>query len=268
MRRLVAGLALVVAGATLAGCGSDSAESFSLAAGTSVVDSGFIRELVSEYQVDHPDVEISVIGLSSAEAFAYARAYTVEAIITHDRVGLREYQDHDANAVSSVPFESSFVLVGPSTSSVRAPGTEFSSIVDAFGFIALSGQEFVSRDDGSGTNVRELEIWSEVPADPTAEEWYTRTGAGMGSTLQVADQRDAWILAELGTFLTAEPVLGISVQSLGSNEMLDNPYDLTVVGLHKGPALAFARWLSSEDGAAAIGRANDRLFGKPVYVVP
>lgn len=268
MRPLLAALLAVGLALPLVGCTADTTESFSIGAGTTLVDSGFMDGLVTEYQRAHPGVEISVIGLSSAEAFAYARAFTVEVIITHDKAGLSDYLLLDnPNAETSVPFKSSFVLVGPRNlyeSRLISPKT----LVGAFEHLAQGRHEFVSRDDGSGTHVREQAIWSLTGVDPTNAEWYTRTGSGMGATLQVADQRRAYTLSELGSFLTAHPVLNLVVTPYRETDLLENPYDVTVVGLDKGAPMAFARWLSSDEGAAAITRVNDELFNRPVYVVP
>ena len=88
---------------------------------------------------------------------------------------------------------------------------------------------FVSRDDGSGTNAKEREIWALVPYDPSGDEWYVRTGSGMGATLLVANEKGAVTLSELGAWLTARDGLRLSELPITDTALLDNPYEVTVL---------------------------------------
>jgi tungstate transport system substrate-binding protein len=247
----------------LTGCGARGEERIIIGAGTTLVDSGFIQHVVDTYEAEAPDVSFSVVGLSSAEAVAYAEAGNAQIIFTHEPGLLEGFLAADANASTVIPFASEFLLVGPSHSVESVI-----DVVDAFGRISLNETPFVSRDDGSGTNAREREIWAKVPFEPSGASWYIRSGSGMVASLLVADQRNAVTLAERGAFLAAAGSLDLVVIQLESDVWLENPYDMTVIGDAPDQALLFQEWMMSQRGRGAIIAANSELFGTQVYVLP
>lgn len=255
-------LALAVAASLLAGCGAASAERVVVAAGTTLVDSGFLTEVVDRYRDEHPEVTVAIVALSSAEAFAYGEAGSADVLITHEPAGLATFLDRHPEAQSSVVFSSDFLVAAPP--GARVPT---GSVVEVFDAVARRSLPFVSRDDGSGTNARERSVWAAVGTDPTGESWYIQTGAGMLSSLLIASDRAAVTLAERGAFLAAAPRMALREVPLESAELLDNPYDLTVVDGEEA-ANDLARWLLGDDGRAAIRSANDVQFGSQVYRLP
>ena len=140
------------------------------------------------------------------------------------------------------------------------------SVVEAFGRIAEQGHLFVSRADGSGTHQVEREIWGRAGVDPTGRDWYVETRQGMGLTLQVASQREAFVLVELSVFLTAEETTGLVDAALDPTG-LENPYRAMAV---KGSPVAdesraFVEWLASQSGWEAVRRANLELYGAHIF---
>lgn len=259
--RLVAIVAASVL--TVGGCSASGDDRLVVAAGTTLVDSGFLELVVAVYEASPQGSEVSVVGLSSAEALSYAEAGNADVAITHEPGALDEFRASNPGSITFVPFSSRFILVGPTGYQARG-----STIVDAFRGIAASGDPFVSRDDGSGTFAREQVIWSEVPHSPADDAWYIRTGSGMASTLLVASQRDAVTLTELGAYLSVSADLALEEVDLGSAVLLDNPYDLTVVDTDDDGAVALAEWIAGTQGRAAIEAANEQLFGMQVYRAP
>ncbi|MEG2939743.1 MAG: tungsten ABC transporter substrate-binding protein, partial [Oscillospiraceae bacterium] len=67
-----------------------------------------------------------------------------------------------------------------------------------------SGSEFVSRGDDSGTHKAELKIWKASEIDPSAESWYISTGQGMGASIVVASEKQAYIMTDKATYLAHE----------------------------------------------------------------
>jgi tungstate transport system substrate-binding protein len=256
-RRVVLGALLLV----LAGCSSSTQTRVVLGAGTTLVDSLFIAEIVDAYAEAEPTTELSVVGLSSSEAIAVAMAGNVDAIITHNHDALAAYLEEHPESERFDVFASTFFIVTPPTISL-----EVSSVAEALGIIAANEYLFVSRDDGSGTHAAEVAAWDAAGIDPSDESWYIRTGTGMGATLQVADQRNASTLAEHGAFLAAQSALSLVPVD---NTDIPNPYDLTVVDpTSNSAAAAFAVWITSPDGVTAIEEANILLFGEQVFAAP
>ena len=254
-------IGLVVAvGLALASCSSPTR--VLVAAGTTLVDSGILDELVIRYEKENPDLELSVVGESTARVLELGRRGGADLLITHAPDLEARFVADGLAALYEPVLESRFVLAGPSGGSPLP-----SSLDEAFSEIARRGEQFVSRSDGSGTYRKELELWGRVGVDPAGQSWYVETGQGMGLTLQVADQRAGYVLSEIGAFQAASISLSLEVVPLADDPALVNPYQVIVVkdSPVEAAAAAFSNWLRSEEGRQAIVSVNRDLFGEVIY---
>ncbi len=227
-------------------------------AGTTLVDSGFMGALVAEYETNHPGVELSVLAESSAQILNLGRSGAADVLFTHAPQQEADFLADENPQMSELVFASAFLLVGPTELAASLTGL---TTREAFAAIASNGYRFVSRGDGSGTHETELSQWP-GGAEPAAD-WYLSTGQGMGLTMQVADQRGAFTLAEAGAFYAVE-----NLDRLIPVDLTDppaNPYRVTVIAGSPEEGLRFAEWLFSESGKATIVRVNQELFGATVY---
>ncbi|MDH3194543.1 MAG: substrate-binding domain-containing protein [Acidimicrobiia bacterium] len=250
-------LIVVLALIGLAACGRTS-ERVVVGAGTTLVDSGFIEALAADFESTHPEIQLSVLGESSAQILNLGRSGAVDVLLTHAPDQEAVFLAEQNPQLSEIVISSEFLVVGPPD---LVPTFAGLSTVEAFARISHNGYPFVSRGDGSGTHETELEQWPNGVA-PVAE-WYISTGQGMGLTLQVADQRDAFTLAEAGAFFGSE-----NLDNLAQVELIDppgNPYRITVTADAPPGAREFADWMLSEAGREAINRINQALFGAIVY---
>lgn len=250
--------AIGLVAALAVGCGSGPR--LLVAAGTTLVDSGFMIEVAEAY-TESTGVQIDVLGEASAQILALARTGTVDVAITHAPDLEREFLDDGLASSSATVFVSRFVLAGP-------PGIALAATSPAEAFVEISARNgpFVGRQDGSGTAIVESQIWRLAGVDGPTEPWYVATGQGMGLTLQVASERGAFVLAEVGSFLTAQDLELVDVGIV--DPVLTNPY--TALGVaasdHVDLVDAFIQWLVSEPGVAAIEAANQSVFdGVQVY---
>jgi tungstate transport system substrate-binding protein len=241
----------------LAGCGSS--ETVLVAAGTTLVDSGFIEAVADDF-VAQTGIDVDVLGEATAQVLALGRSGSVDVTITHSPDLEAEFEADGLASLSETVFTSRFVIAGPPD--VRLSAGDAAA---AFREIAALGGPFVGRQDGSGTALVEAEIWAAAGIDGPSSDWYLSTGQGMGLTLQVASERTAFVLAELGTFLSTERL--DLVDSGVRDPMLENPYRaMSVAASESAGAVTFVEWLASGDGHAAIQRANLETFGTEVFV--
>lgn len=255
-------VALVVLLAVAVGACAGSADRVVIAAGTTVVDSGFMQAVVDGFHEAGGDGEFAVVGVASAEALSLLDGGAAQLAVTHAPILEEAYlADHPQTRARAV-FTSRFVIVGPPGQSIVAPDSD---PLDAFATIAAAEATFVSRGDGSGTHGRELELWSLAGLEPFEAPWYIETGQGMGFTLQVADQRGGFALAEDGAYLAASENLTLSPLLVRDDRLLDNPYRTILDDAAPAAAHRFADWLASPEGAAVVRSANERLFGTVVY---
>jgi len=94
-----------------AGCSSSGQTRVVVAAGTTLVDSEFMAEIVDAYAEVEPSTELSVVGLSSAHAISLAEAGDADVIITHNREALDEFLEAHPHSVHFNVFASDFFLV-------------------------------------------------------------------------------------------------------------------------------------------------------------
>lgn len=230
-----------------------------VAAGTTLVDSGFIEAVADDFG-SQTGIDVDVLGEATAQVLALARSGSVDVTITHAPDLEADFESDGLASRSETVFSSRFVIAGP-------PGIRLSAgdAVGAFREIAALGGPFVGREDGSGTAMVEAGIWAAAGVDGSSQEWYLSTGQGMGLTLQVASERSAFVLAEFGTFLSTERL--DLVDSGVRDPELENPYRaMSVAASDSAGAATFVDWLVSPEGRASIKRANQDIFGTEVFV--
>ncbi|WP_410964965.1 substrate-binding domain-containing protein, partial [Salmonella sp. SAL4435] len=84
-----------------------------------------------------------------------------------------------------------FIIVGPEDDPAGVKDT--TTAIDAMKAIRDSLSTFVSRGDDSGTHRLELSLWETAGIEPGGS-WYQESGTGMGETLSIANERDAYTI--------------------------------------------------------------------------
>jgi tungstate transport system substrate-binding protein len=97
--------------------------------------------------------------------------------------------------------------------------------------------------------------------------WYIETGQGMGETLTIASQKQAYTLSDRGTFL-ATSNLASKIEFEGSED-LQNPYHVIVVD-HDGTtnvacAEEFSEWIRSAPVQETIAKFGVDRYGQPLF---
>ena len=167
-----------------------------------------------------------------------------------------------------------FVLIGPVGDPARIEGK---TVSESLLTIELKQAAFVSRGDESGTHKAEVSFWEAAGiALPDKERWYIQTGQGMISSINIAEQMNAYIFADRGTYIKYEsnvkqnPHLIIFVE--GDN-VLRNQYsvlklnpDICKNGRQYSVKTAdkFIEWITSSKAQQLIG--DFRLMGKPLFI--
>ncbi len=247
---------LVALTLVLAACGgAGDAESSVIAAGTTIVDNGVVEYLVAE----SPFAEsMDVLAATSAEALTLLEQGAADLAIVHAPDRLSGFLRQNPQAQSAVLFQSRFILVGPPDRVAEYNGM---SAPEAFAKIAFRGDAFVTRADGSGTYESESKVWDASGVDPTGAPWLTTTGQGMGFTLQVAVDREAFIWVEEGTLVGSPLSNRVQTVELADADSYPNIY--TGVWFDSGTDISgLIGWIRSPEGDNVIAAMNDALFGR------
>lgn len=271
---LSSGLVLLVA---LSGCGLSQAETqadadsaaprrsrvLRLATTTSTADTGLMEFLLPDFEAAQ-NVRVDVIAVGSGQALKLGERGDVDVLLVHAPHSEREFLEAGHAIRRDDVMYNTYVLLGPEADPAKIRGQ---GIAEALKSIARSRSRFVSRGDDSGTHKRELELWRIAFGLP-AWDGYVETGRGMGQTLVTANEMEAHVLCDRGTFLKLRDKISLVPLVEGDVE-LHNPYGVLVINPEKHPminvrlAIELANYLVSDSVQQQI--AAFRIHGEPLF---
>ncbi|HLA87025.1 MAG TPA: substrate-binding domain-containing protein, partial [Anaerolineales bacterium] len=127
-----------------------------------------------------------------------------------------------------------------------------------------------SRGDDSGTHKKELDMWSKAELNPNGQGWYLESGQGMGATLTIASEKEAYTITDRGTFLAQQENLDLLILLEGDPPLL-NPYHVITVNPQKWPninydgALAFYKFITTPEIQKVISEFGMMEYGQPLF---
>lgn len=280
MRKLIAllsigvGLLLTVALAVLAGAGCTTATikegkaptDLILATTTSTQDTGLLDDLLPKFEKKY-NVKVKTIAVGSGEAIAMGERGDADVLLVHSRKAEDEFMAKGYGSLRKDVMYNDFAIIGPSSDPAGIKGK---SPTQAFAAIAAKAAPFISRGDNSGTHNKEKSVWEKAGIKP-AGDWYVLTGQGMGESVRIANEKQAYILIDRGTYLSLKKTLKLVVLVEGEKDLL-NPYGVIVVNPNKFPrvnnadATRFANWITSAEVQKLIGEFGRTKYGQALFV--
>jgi len=248
---------------------SAAEESILLATTTSVRDSGLLDTLLPVFQ-ERTGIRVRVIAVGTGAALRMGSSGDADVLITHAAEAEEKLVESGA-ALARRPFmENYFVIAGPDADPAKV--RDASSGADAYRRIAAASAPYVSRGDDSGTHKREVSLLRAAGlSEDGGWEGFARTGSGMGLTLQVAGERRAYTLSDLGTFLAFEERVGLSALSKPSPE-LRNVYAVLRIDperfpgrINAEPARRIESFLLEPDTQRRIADFGRERHGRPLF---
>jgi len=268
---LVAALGLVACGdnggSQETAAGRSGPKEVILATTTSTQDSGLLDVLVPEFEKDS-GYNLKVIAVGSGQALAMGQRGDADVLLVHAPSSEKALIDDGSAINRRLVMHNDFIILGPDKDPAGIKG--MSSSVDALKKVFDTGSSFISRGDDSGTDKLEKSLWKKAELDPKGKSWYEESGQGMGATLQIANQRDAYIISDRATYLAQSDNLDLVVLVEGDPILL-NVYSVMQVNPDKfdlvnGPGgEAFADFMVSEKTQQMIGEYVDKKSGKPLF---
>jgi len=232
-----------------------------LATTTSTDDSGLLDFILPVFTAE-TGWDIQVISVGTGAALQLGRDGEADVLLVHaraeeDRFVAEGYAERRYDVMYN-----DFVVVGP----IDGPIDHSRYIVRTFTAIWEQNLSFVSRGDNSGTHIREMQIWTDIGLNPTYNSNYIEVGQGMGATLGMAVEMEAYTLADRATWL-AYPNVGNLVIVCEGSDLLLNPYGVMVVSSTLLPigAQAFVDWIRSPTTQELIGTFGLVEFGQPLF---
>jgi tungstate transport system substrate-binding protein len=265
LRRLAIAAAIVLTAPAAHG-GQAQEQSIILATTTSTQDSGLLDVLVPRFEKES-GVTVKVIAVGTGAALRMGSTGDADAVLVHAPEAEKKYVDSGDLIEGRRVMHNDFVIVGPSADPAGARGQK--TAAGAMRAIAERGT-FISRGDDSGTHKQELALWAEAGIDAASVGKREETGQGMGATLNVADQRNAYTLTDRGTYLALRKRLQLVVLFEG-DPSLANIYHVYVVNpakhvrINAAGARKLAGFLVSPPIQQAIGEFKRAEYGQSLF---
>lgn len=237
-----------------------------LATTTSTEDTGLLDEIIPDFEEKY-NVTVKIVAVGTGEALAMGQRGEADVLLVHARKSEDEFMAAGDGSVRKDVMQNDFVLLGPEDDPAGAKGS--ATAADAFKKIAENKATFVTRGDDSGTHKKELKIWEAAGTSPLGD-WYQSTGQGMGASLQIANEKKAYILADRGTYLSQKDKIDLVILVEGGKDFL-NPYGVIIVNpekfpkVHKKEAEEFVDWITSYKVQKKIGEFGKEKYGQALF---
>lgn len=241
-----------------------------LATTTSTQDSGLLDVLVPLFQ-QQTGYQVKTVSVGTGAALALGARGEADVVLVHAPASEVRWMEQGNGAARLLVMHNDFLIVGPAADPAHVQGD--ASALDAMKKIAAAKAPFVSRGDNSGTQQLELSLWQKAGIDPKGQSWYVESGTGMGQTLTIADQKQAYTIADRATWLafTGKIQLPIHVER---DPVLLNVYHVMPVNPSRFPNVpinvaggqAFADFMVAADTQKVIGDFGKDRYGQQLFV--
>jgi tungstate transport system substrate-binding protein len=258
---------------------------------TSTQASGLLDVLLPELEKDS-GIKVKVIAKGTGAAIRDGMDGNVDVIFVHAKTREEKFVQEGYGTQRYAVMHNDFVVLGPQKDPAAIKG--ITNAAQAFKKIAVAKAAFVSRGDDSGTHTKEQALWEStgLPLEKNVQtivkkgkkkeinfinpqglgQWYRSIGQGMGKALTFADEKQAYILADRGTYIKYKFGRDVPIDLVvlcEGDPALANPYGVIPINPKKHPHVkydlsrAFAEWLVSGKGQTIID--NYRLLGKQLF---
>jgi tungstate transport system substrate-binding protein len=274
---VAAGILLLIG--ALAGCAGDDGvvgaapgqPRLRVSTTTSLYDTGLWNALEDRFEPEH-GMRLDIVYAGTGIALEYGQRGDVDALAVHDRAREEKFIA-DGYGVERVPFAYNyFVIAGPKDDPAGLAGLDpeeaFKKLFEE------QATAFISRGDDSGTHAKEKAIWKAAGLDyeavRTSGTWYIDRGGGMGPSLLMAAEKQAYVLSDIGTFLAFQGDTGLeSIVEKGG--IMLNVYSAIAVRPEVTEPARFARaqtlidYLVSDEMQKFIGDYGVKEYGKSLF---
>ena len=234
---------------------------------TSTQDSGLLDVLVPMFE-RQSRYTVKTIAVGTGQALALAARGEADVVLAHAPQLEKKYVAENKLRNRRLVMYNDFVLIGPADDPANVRGT--TAAAQAMKAIAQTRWRFVSRGDNSGTHILEKSLWKLAGVEP-AGPWYIESGQGMGNTLGVADDRNAYTLTDRATYLAYQKRLRLRIVLQGDRPLL-NIYAVLEVNPANGPRVntaggkAFADFMVAPSTQSTIKTFGVDKFAQPLFV--
>ena len=240
---------------------------------TSTQDSGLLGVLVPLFE-KQTGYSVKTVSVGTGQALALAAKGDADVALVHAPSLEKQYVAEGKLLNRRLVMYNDFVIIGPKEDPAKVRSSKSAS--GALKAIEQAKVSFVSRGDNSGTHILEKSLWKAAGIEPKGS-WYIEAGQGMGATLGIANERNAYTITDRGTYLAlrngVSPLRNrVSLRILieGDRALL-NIYSVMEVNPANGPRInsvggkAFADFMVAPETQNVI-RNFGKKFGQSLFI--
>jgi len=242
-------------------------ERLQISSTTSTDASGLFQDLNPPFEKRF-NCRVDIIAVGTGKALKIASNGDVDVVFVHDREAEEKFLSDGYGVNRRDVMCNDFLIIGPAADPAEIRGMKDAK--EALRKIAHTGAFFISRGDDSGTHKKELALWEKAEIAPQGN-WYSEAGQGMGTVIQIANQKLAYTLVDRGTYLAYSDKIDLEVLSEGDSGLF-NLYGIIAVNPAKFPsvnyvlAMAYIGWVTSVEGQGIIREFGKNGSGEPLFV--
>jgi tungstate transport system substrate-binding protein len=263
---LFSSLLVLLSNAIIHGADSGS-RNVILSTTTSTQDSGLLDVLVPLFE-KQTGYAVKTVSVGTGQALALAAKGDADVALVHAPSLEKKYVAEGQLLNRRLVMYNDFVIIGPNEDPAKVRATKSSA--GAFKAIEQAKAAFVSRGDNSGTHTLEKSLWKAAGIEPKGS-WYIEAGQGMGATLGIANERNAYTITDRGTLLALAKRVSLPVLIEGDRALL-NIYSVLEVNPANGPRInsaggrAFADFMVTPQTQNVIKTFGVEKFGQSLFV--
>jgi tungstate transport system substrate-binding protein len=234
---------------------------------TSTQDSGLLDVLMPLFE-KQTGYSLKTVSVGTGQALALAAKGDADVALVHAPSLEKKYVAERKLLNRRLVMYNDFVIIGPKEDPAKIKSAK--TAVAALRLIEQSKSRFVSRGDNSGTHNLEKSLWKKAGITPKGE-WYIEAGQGMGATLGIANERNAYTITDRGTYLALAKRVTLPILVQGDKALL-NIYSVMEVNpangsrVNKAGGKAFADFMVAPQTQAVIKSFGVEKFGQPLFV--
>jgi len=257
---------------------------------TSLYDTDLLKAIEVAFETKYP-IDVQFIPVGTGIAIEQARNGDVDLTLVHSPLQEKTFLQEGYGVNRKIIAYNFFIIVGPQNDPAQTNGlnaTEAMKNILAYGRnqTNLNVKVWFSRGDNSGTHSKEQSLWKLAGFNYTeisAESWYASGGGKMGETLLKTNEKSAYTLSDIGTYLKyyeKDSLINLRSFVQETYELL-NVYSAIAVNqtrhrhVNFNDAITFMKFLISEEcqqlvedfGKNDYGQSG-RLFHAAVHLIP
>lgn len=238
----------------------DGNEEIRLATG-SPGELGLLEALADKFNAEN-NAKICWIKAGSGKGLSLLKEGEIDVSMTHSPNEEKKLVEEGSAKNRTLIGSNEFYIIGPKDDPAGIKNAK--SAAEAYAKIADAKALFYTRDDKSGTHIKELSIWKSAGITPSGE-WYKANRDFMLATLKKADETKGYFMSDSSTYKMVKDELKNSDALFMGDVALVNVY--VAMSSKNAPKIAdkFIEFLKSDEAQEIFKNYGKEKFGVPLY---